>query len=221
MPSVVMAQAYRVSSGTGFFVSKNGDIVTNAHVVNGCDTVEVRGAVAHSEAKVIAVDEEIDLALLRSGAIPKEVAALREGGDPLGKSDPVVLIGYPEERGVSGEYEVTISQIVDVHGPLGHDQWLQFADAAKRGNSGGPLLDAGGNVVGVITGKSTISRINPIDGKEEIISNADVAITLERLQKFLDGYDIYYAKNPATNPVDTQVIEVAAKDYIVNIHCRI
>lgn len=214
-------QTYRISAGTGFFVSKNGDIVTNAHVVDGCDTVEVRGAIQPNEAKVIAVDKEIDLALLRTSAIPSRIASFRDYGNRLGRNDEVLLIGYPEERAMSGDYKVVTSQILDTQGPLGNNQWLQFADAARQGNSGGPLLDISGNVVGVITGKSTLSKRNPVNGEEEVVGRSDVAITLDYLQKFLDAHQVYYWKLTSQLPQDIDFIEVAAKDYIVNIHCRI
>jgi S1-C subfamily serine protease len=214
-------QAYHISSGTGFFVSKNGDIVTNAHVVQGCDTVEVRGAIAPNEARVVAVDREIDLALLKTGATPPRVASFRGYGDQIGKDEQVLLIGYPEERGATGEYKVVTSQILDVQGPLGNTQWLQFADAARQGNSGGPLLDASGNVIGVITGKSTLSRRNPINGKDEVVQHSDVAITLDRLQQFLDNHQVYYTSLTSQIDQDIDYIEVSARDYVVNIHCRI
>lgn len=213
-------QSYAVRSGTGFFVSKYGHIVTNAHVVEGCDTVEIRGAITPNEAKVVTTDSRIDLALLQTDAIPPRIATFRGYGSQIKKNDPVLLMGYPEEHAVTGKYKIVNSYITDVAGPLGNEQWLQFHDAARQGNSGGPLLDGSGNVVGVITGKSTLSRRSPITGKEEVVQHADIAINLEHLRRFLDQQQVYYQMMYSDLQHGTPYIVTAAKDYIVNIHCR-
>lgn len=220
LPLSCLAQGYTISSGTGFFVSKNGHIITNAHVVNGCDTVMIRGAIPANEAQVIAVDAQIDLALLRTNAIPPRIASFRGYGKEIGQNDPVLLIGYPEESGMTGEYKVVPSVITDVHGPLGNNQWLQFQDSARQGNSGGPLLDGSGNVVGVITGKSKLIRQNLDTGQEEVVQEADVAINLEYLRQFLDNHQVYYWMLYSDVRHGNEYIEASARDYIVNIHCQ-
>jgi len=214
-------QAVRVSSGTGFFVSKYGHIITNEHVVRGCDTVAIRGAVKHTEAQVIAVDEEADLALLKTDATPPRIASLRFYGEPVGPGDGVMVMGYPENHGVSGEYKVETSEIMDVAGPLGEAKWIQFEDAAKQGNSGGPLLDLSGNVVGVVVGKSTLMQINALNGQEEVVRKSDIAISLPYLTDFLDRNNVMYYKLYSALQNSIPYIEQSAKDYIVNIHCRL
>lgn len=220
IPASSLALGTTISSGTGFFVSKYGDIVTNAHVVDGCDTVTIRGAIPASEARVLAADTDIDLALLRTSAIPPRIAFFRGYGSRIGKDDEVLLIGYPGESGITGEYQITPSVILGTHGPLGNKQWLQFQDAARHGNSGGPLLDASGNVVGVITGKSTLTRTNPETGQEDIIQQSDVAVTLDYLQAFLKANHVGYALLTSAQDSGLDAIESAARDYVVNIHCR-
>ncbi len=219
-PLPAIALGVTISSGTGFFVSKYGDIVTNAHVVEGCDTVTVRGAIPANEAEVIAVDKNIDLALLRTSAIPPRIASFRGYGDKIDKNDGVLLIGYPEERGITGEYKVVPSVVLASSGPLGNKQWLQFQDAARHGNSGGPLLDQSGNVVGVITGKSTLTRQNPQTGQDEIIQQSDVAITLDYVEEFLKQNNVYYSMLYSEQDSGAGNVETAARDYIVNIHCQ-
>lgn len=220
LPLPCLALGTTISSGTGFFVSKYGDIVTNAHVVEGCDTVTVRGAIPASEARVLAADNAIDLALLRTSVIPPRIAFFRGYGSRIGKDDEVLLIGYPETSGITGEYKITPSVILGTHGPLGNRQWLQFQDAARHGNSGGPLLDASGNVVGVITGKSTLTRVNPQTGQEEVIQQSDVAVTLDYLQNFLKANHVGYAMLTSAQNSGLDAIESAARDYVVNIHCQ-
>src|SRR5688572_3667165 len=72
------ANARKIKSGTGFFLSNVGHIVTNEHVVNGCTNVKIRGSVSSMNARVIGVDTERDLALLLADVRPRRIANLRE-----------------------------------------------------------------------------------------------------------------------------------------------
>lgn len=212
--------AYKVRSGTGFFVSQYGHIVTNAHVVEGCDTVEVRGAVQPNEAEVMVADVQIDLALLRTQITPPRIASFRGYGSDIKAKEPVLLIGYPEERAITGQLKIVPSEVTDVVGPLGNKQWLQFRDAAKQGNSGGPLLDSSGNVIGVVAGKTTLTRRNLSTGQDEIVQHADIAINLEHLRRFLDQQQVFYRLMYSDLKHETPYIMHEAKNYIVNIHCK-
>lgn len=214
------AESYSISSGTGFFISKNGHIVTNEHVVHGCDTVTIRGAVQPGEARVIAVDADVDLALLETSLTPPRIAPIRFYGNAIGAGDGVLVMGYPEERGITGEYSIVESEVMDVSGPLGQDKWLQFEDAARQGNSGGPLLDLSGNVVGVVVGKTVLTRTNLHNGQQELVQKSDVAISLPFLIRFLQDARVTYQPMYSGLQHSRAYIEQAAKDYIVNIHCR-
>jgi serine protease Do len=216
----VTPQRYEVQSGTGFFVSKYGHIITNEHVVRGCDTVMVRGAVSPTEARVIKTDTENDLALLLAQKItPPYVAAIRAYGDPISKGDEVLVMGYPEDSAKTGVHKIAEAKIIDTAGPTGQPKWLQFSDAARQGNSGGPLLDRTGNVVGVVVGKSTLREINP--NTKQVISEkkSDLAIALPYLTKFLSDNQVLYWKMYSGLHSSTPFIETRAKDYIVNVHC--
>jgi serine protease Do len=208
-----------VASGTGFFVSKYGHIVTNEHVVHGCNTVMIRGAVPQTEARVLHTDPEIDLALLRTESTPPDVASVRAYGNAIGEGDRVLLVGYPEEHGQTGVYKIVESTVTGEKGPTGQAKWLQFADSARQGNSGGPLLDRSGNVVGVIVGKSELRRVNRTTQTEEVVQKSDIAVSLPYLQEFLEDQNVDYWRMYSGLYNATNFIEQHAKDYIVNIHC--
>jgi serine protease Do len=218
--AVAQPVTHQVRSGTGFFVSKYGHIVTNAHVVKGCDTVSIRGAVKPLEAKVTAVDEQVDLALIKAEIMPTRIANFRAYNQALKKGEGVLLIGYPGESAISGQYQVVQSTITDTRGPLNNPQWVQFSDAARQGNSGGPLLDVSGNVVGVVVGKTTVTRRNLSTGQEEIVQKADIAITLEYLKRFLEQHQVMYQTLYSGLQYASPYMTSLAKDYIVNIHCQ-
>ncbi len=218
--SAAMAITYNISSGTGFFVSKRGYIITNEHVVQGCDTVTIRGAVPPTEARVIAVDTDMDLALLASNATPAHIAHFRYNTDNIKSGDDVLVIGYPEQHGISGNYKIVQSKIIDVVGPLGRNKWLQFMDSARQGNSGGPLLDLSGNVIGVIVGKATLTKTNLHNGRQEIVQESDIAINISFVTEFLNQNNINIVNIYSSLHHTRAYIEQMAKYYIVNIHCR-
>lgn len=207
-----------VNSGTGFFVSNRGFIVTNAHVVKGCKQVQVRGAVKASPAAVLATDEEYDLALVQTQAMAPAVAGISQAEYRIRIGDQVTVIGYPLDHGVTGLYDVKQARVTDLKGPLDEPHWIQFSSAAQQGNSGGPLLDASGNVIGVVTGKAQKIVTGP-GGKTEVVGESDVAISLPVLKAFLDKHRVYYRDSRPGGRLSSGRIENKASNFIVNIHC--
>lgn len=210
----------RISSGTGFFVSNRGHLITNEHVVSGCSKVMVRGAVAPTVAEVIATDKANDLALLKANVTPPRIANIRPNQERVQPGDKVVLIGYPMEHGITGQYAVSTAQVINLRGPMDEPKWIQFTDSAQQGNSGGPLLDDGGNVIGVVVGKATLMATSSGSGSEgRVIRKSDVAISLPVLHQFLDNNGIYYRKSTNDYYVSDKGLERRATNYIVNVHC--
>lgn len=212
--------AREISSGTGFFVSNRGYIITNHHVVSGCASAKIRGAVAETQASVVASDEQYDLALLHTDAFPGRIATLRNTTSNIGPGEAVMIMGYPLEHAVTGIYEIAPSSIVSANGPQGEIHWLQFKSVAQKGNSGGPLLDRSGNVVGVVTGKARLLRYNKMAAREELVRESDIAVSLDILKTFLQGHGVYFRQNASQTFLSLPRIADQARDYIVNIHCR-
>lgn len=142
-------------TGTGFAL-KNGYIVTNNHVVEGTTSIQVQGIKGSSveyKAEVVAVDKNNDLALLRInyyrfdgfGAIPYSIKeTLCEVG-----SD-VFVLGYPLTTYKGEEIKLTNGIISSRSGYQGDVSTYQISAPVQPGNSGGPMFDKNGNVVGVV-----------------------------------------------------------------------
>jgi serine protease Do len=137
--------------GTGFIISASGDIVTNNHVVDGAEKVTVKLSDGTSlDAKIVGTDPATDLALIRVKAghdLPfvewGDSTALRVGQD-------VVAIGNPFGLGNTVTAGIVSALGRDINsGPF--DNYIQTDAAINRGNSGGPLFDAEGRVVGINT----------------------------------------------------------------------
>ena len=155
-------------TGTGVIITSDGEIVTNAHVVDGADEVRVRldGETEPRDAEVLAVDAPNDLALLRIDATGLPAATIA-APDDVRVGEPVVAIGFAlaldggasVTTGVVSALDRTLVTEIGALGGL-----VQTDAAISSGNSGGPLVNARGEVIGintaVATGNATRSASN-------------------------------------------------------------
>ncbi len=137
------------SLGSGFVVDEDGVIVTNYHVVAGADTVSVTltdGTVL--DAMLVGADEPTDIAVLRVNSEHPLVAVDFGDSDRSRVGDWVMAIGNPFGLGGTVTVGIISARNRDIYsGP--YDDFIQTDAAINRGNSGGPLFDMGGNVIGV------------------------------------------------------------------------
>lgn len=210
------------SNGTGFYVTKDGYIVTNAHVVRACaQDVWVQNRSTRSLAKVIVRNDAIDLALLKSSEYAPAVSALRSPGQPVRPKEKVIVMGYAGAAGRQGTYSFVTSEVIDAIGPTGEKHWLQFANAAQKGNSGGPLLDVNGHVIGVITGKTQLFRTaNRAGIAPTKIGESDVAVNLDTLNDFLAKQGVRPQREWSGWRLSDNRIEYDAQNFIVQLVCQ-
>jgi S1-C subfamily serine protease len=143
-------------TGTGVVIVDKGIILTNLHVVAGAERVKVEffdGLVA--DATVVGTRPEHDLAVLQAKSIPDDLVAatLRSTAD-LAVGDEVVAVGFPFGIGPSASSGIVSGLRREYQSPEGKrllTNLIQFDAAANPGNSGGPLVTAGGEVVGIVT----------------------------------------------------------------------
>ena len=169
--------------GTGVVIVDKGVILTNLHVVLGAEKIKVRFFDGmEAEATVIGVRPEHDLAVLQAKAIPDDLVAatLRSTAD-LQVGDQVVAVGFPFGIGPSASAGVVSGLKREYHSPEGKrilTNLIQFDAAANPGNSGGPLVTADGEVVGIVTGilNPTSQRVFIGIGFAVPIENAAAAV---------------------------------------------
>jgi serine protease Do len=140
----------RASLGSGFLVSGDGYVVTNNHVVQGGRDIIVKlGQGGEHRARVVGVDPEIDLALLKIEAGSTPLLPLGDS-DQLEVGEPVMAIGNP-----FGLDQTVTTGIVSAKerfiGTGRYDDFIQTDASVNPGNSGGPLVDSRGAVVGITT----------------------------------------------------------------------
>ncbi|MEA2185198.1 MAG: hypothetical protein QOK16_209 [Solirubrobacteraceae bacterium] len=157
-PSVVSVRAREgngVSGGTGFAIDRDGTIVTNAHVVSGASSVQVRldDNADPIEARVIGSDASSDLAVLRvSGGDASNLRPLvLADSNEVQVGDLAVAIGYPLglDRTVTAGIVSGVGRAIKAPNGFQIDKVIQTDAPINPGNSGGPLLDSAGRVIGV------------------------------------------------------------------------
>ncbi len=169
--------------GTGVVIVDKGVILTNLHVVIGAQRIKVRFYDGmEAEATVIGVRPEHDLAVLQAKAVPDDLVAatLRSTAD-LQVGDQVLAVGFPFGIGPSASAGVVSGLKREYHSPEGKrilTNLIQFDAAANPGNSGGPLVTADGEVVGIVTGilNPTSQRVFIGIGFAVPIENAAAAV---------------------------------------------
>jgi serine protease Do len=136
------------SVGSGFIINANGHVVTNNHVVEGAETVQVKLSDGRElTAKVVGRDPKTDLALLKVEASGLPVIGLGDSA-ALQVGEPVMAIGNPfglEQTVTTG----IVSATGRVIGAGPYDDFIQTDTSINPGNSGGPLINARGQVIGI------------------------------------------------------------------------
>ena len=171
-----------MSSGTGIIITSDGEILTNSHVIDGADTVRVRlsGATDAIVADVLATDPSNDVGLIKLRNTTGLTAATFADADSIAIGDQVVAVGYA--LALDGGPSVTSGIISALNRALQLDEdtflnrLIQTDAAISSGNSGGPLINMNGQVVGINTAVAS-------SGSNFSANNIGFAISIAEVQR--------------------------------------
>lgn len=136
--------------GSGFVISSDGYIVTNNHVIEGADEITIEFySGEHLPAKVVGIDPKTDIALLKVESKDPLPFVSFGDSDTMRVGDWVVAVGNPLGQGFSVSAGIVSARNRELSGT--YDDYIQTDAAINRGNSGGPLFNTEGQVVGVNT----------------------------------------------------------------------
>jgi S1-C subfamily serine protease len=211
------AKQDEITAGTGFFVTSDGSIVTNAHVVENCSDIRVTtDQRAMAVAKVIARDSRNDLALLSSTLTTKKPAAFRTS---IRLGEGVEAFGYPLTDVLAKSGNFTLGNVSALVGMGEDSRYLQISAPVQPGNSGGPLLDQNGNVVGVVSAKLNALKLMLVTNGD-IPQNVNFAIRASIVTSFLDANSVAYATGSAAQSMQSADLADQAKAMSAFIECR-
>ena len=187
-----------VSSGTGFVVAPR-QVMTNQHVAQGCTAMIARSATGQDiPATVIAVDAQRDLALLRTDADAGPVLPFRRTAE-VRRGENVVTYGFPLAGLLSSGPTLTTGDVSALAGLGDNPRQIQISAPVQQGNSGGPLLDLRGHVVGVIVSKLNAQRIAQATG--DIPQNVNFAVKHTEAVDFMREHGVQPQLEDPTAPL--------------------
>jgi S1-C subfamily serine protease/Holliday junction resolvasome RuvABC ATP-dependent DNA helicase subunit len=201
----------RPSNGTGFSVNADGYVITNAHVVEGCETPKVVcGLGLPVFAQVLARDAANDLALLKVEAGSEPVATLRAG---VRIGEEIAAFGYPLLGTLSTGGNFTVGNVSALAGFKNDSRHIQISAPIQPGNSGGPVLDQCGNVIGVV-----VSNLGA--HSKGVAQNVNFAINVNVLSAFLSSHGVRYSAVPSERPLPMFELAERAQAISVLILCE-
>ncbi len=206
----------RFSTGSGFIVSKAGHVLTSAHVVQDCTTITVRqdGSTA-LPTQVLARDTANDLAVLKvSGPVERPLpirSSIRLG-------EGIAAFGFPHSNLLATTGNFTLGNVTALVGLRDDSRYLQISAPVQSGNSGGPLVDGSGNVVGVVTAKLDAIKMAVAQG--DLPQNVNFAVKASLATSFLDANQISYEVGTLGEKLDPADLAERAKRASVFITCR-
>jgi S1-C subfamily serine protease len=210
------AHAQTVRTGTGFAVSVRTLIVTNAHVAKGCRSLRVLQDGTAEPARLVALDDRADLAVLRTDLQTPKVAALRVQ-PPVRLGENVVSFGFPLFGSLSKEGNLTTGNVSALAGLKDDPTYFQITAPVQPGNSGGPLMDEAGNVIGVVTSKLDALKLAQRIG--DIPQNVNFAIKAQVLKRFLDNQRLSYSEQVASEKMAVADVADLARGFTVQVEC--
>jgi len=203
------------ATGSGFYVTAAGHIVTNQHVVDGCKEMRLAGGTV---LQMLVSDKTNDLALLKAPRPGAGYVRFRDGhGVRTGES--ILIAGFPLRDEISSELNVTTGNVSSLAGPDNDRTLIQITAPVQHGNSGGPVLDLSGNLVGVVQSKFDPSAEADSDNTIDVPQNVNFAVSANTLRSFLDAQDIEYETAPSKDALSAAAIAQRAHDFTVSLEC--
>ena len=202
-------------TGSGFAIA-NGYIVTNYHVTSGANTILVRGINGNMNNRfkgyVVASDKEHDISIIK--IVDKDFESIGKIPYGVGKSivdvgDNIFVLGYPMTDTMGEEVKLTDGIISASSGYKGDVSMYQISAAVQPGNSGGPVFNSEGNVVGIVCGKHSSAE------------NANYAIKTSYLYSLINSTNVGIVPAGENGIKDKELSKMVEqlKNYVYIIEC--
>ncbi len=199
-----------MATGTGFQVAAGGGFVTNQHVIDGCTEVRIRDV---GTAVVVAADGNNDLAYLTVATETDLPVAVFRSQPKVARGETVVAMGFPLHGTLSSQGNVTVGTVSALAGYNDDFRELQFSAPIQPGNSGGPLIDRSGHVVGIVSSE-LVSEI-----AEEVPQNVNFAIKAEIVVAFLGAQGVEPMVASSNSPMEVEEVAALAEGYTRLVEC--
>jgi S1-C subfamily serine protease len=210
--------AQQRSNGSGIVIDAQGHVLTNNHVVAACPDLHVsdtNGGTSH--AVLVASDAANDLALLKTDRHWPAWASFREAR-ALQPGETVIAAGYPLTQLVSPDMAVTTGSLTTLTGARGDTRQFEFSAPIQPGNSGGPVMDLSGHVVGVAV--STLNGLLvAVATGGAVPQNVNFAIKSATVREFLDANHVAIDESGSRQGIGATAVAELARRFTVRVEC--
>ena len=203
-----------VGTGTGFVVNQDY-VVTAEHVLEDCNAVSIAHAHEEFVAQTVSRDVSNDLGLLKIEKPMANIATLR-GSPDLRVGDAAINYGYPLFGELSDSAKLNAGYVNSLAGYNNDSAVIQYSAPTQPGNSGGPVLDQSGNVIGVV--RSGLSK-RYAEERGHIAQNVNFAIKSTILKGFLKANKVSFEKADSTEELTLPDIAEKAETFTVLVGC--
>jgi len=225
------------TSGSGFFVSKSGHVITNQHIVNKCKKVTVGdNAQKQVTADILETDRRNDLALLKLSSLKMasvetksliqklgiKIVPLASDGllrsEDVDAGEDVLVAGYPYGEMFGDDIKVTKGIVSGNRGLGGDVGQFQIDAAVQPGNSGGPIYDENGNIVGVVVAQLNKRKFEKMVGS--MPENVNFGIKASTVRQFLSSSGLPTKWSKRSKSMSTRDLAKIAENQTVMVMCH-
>ena len=203
-----------IGSGSGFFVSDQGHIVSNAHVVGVCKKVKTYEEGVEVFLNILATDNVNDLGLVKGKFKNTKYLNIKTDGAELGED--IVVFGYPLSQTLSDSVKLTKGIVSSLSGLDNNYSQIQIDAAIQPGNSGGPVLNMSGQVVGVAS--AGLSKLYMAEKAAYIPENVNFAVAAQSLTTFLKANKVNVTSGP-TKIYSTKELAKIGEPATIQLFC--
>ncbi len=207
------AVANAASSGTGFAVGNGSSVITNFHVVDGCKSVRIANA---GTGQIKILDRRNDIAVVQPDR-PIDRPLRFRSADQLKPGEEIIVIGFPLKGLLSSAPTVTTGIVSSLAGLRDDLTRFQISAPVQPGNSGGPVLDRAGNVVGMVVSKLNVLRIARMTG--DIPQNVNFAIPVSIITSVLADNSVKYQVGMSDGEKSIAEVVSGAAPGVVSLEC--
>lgn len=213
-PPARTAMARAVGTGTAFAISQRGLAITNAHVIEGCRAVtDEQGR----PLRVVAADRRRDLALVEAGRpFPSVVRFRAQGGAALGET--ALVFGFPYGQVLGTGINLTNGIVTGTTGIGGDPSRFQMNAAVQPGNSGGPVVDDNGLLLGVAVGR--LNDISVLRATGSLPQSINFAIRAEAVEQFLAAQGVQPPRGDGYGASGARAVSARVAPAVFQVICR-
>ena len=203
-----------IGSGSGFFVSDQGHIVSNAHVVGVCKKVKAYEAGKEIYLDILATDKVNDIGLVKGKFKNTEYLNIKTDGAELGED--IVTFGYPLSQTLSDSVKLTKGIVSSLSGLDNNYSQIQIDAAIQPGNSGGPVVNMNGQVIGIAS--AGLSKLYMAETAAIIPENVNFAVASQSLTTFLKANKINIGTS-ASETLSTKELAKIGEPATIQLFC--